>query len=92
MAFPPVASCALPHFGTQPLCYCRDLVLEDCVFEEDCDLAFEDSEVNAILLSPVTSVKNPMRGSITAETIKEIIIDGFSKAVEPVKIISSNAI
>ena len=78
--------------GTQPLCYCRDLVLEDCVFEEDCDLAFEDSEVNAILLSPVTSVKNPMRGSITAETIKEIIIDGFSKAVEPVKIISTNAI
>lgn len=78
--------------GTQPLCYCRDLVLEDCVFEEDCDLAFEDSEVNAILLSPVTSVKNPMRGSITAETIKEIIIDGFSKAVEPVKIISSNEI
>jgi len=65
---------------------------EDCVFEEDCDLAFEDSEVNAILLSPVTSVKNPMRGSITAETIKEIIIDGFSKAVEPVKIISTNAI
>lgn len=72
--------------GTQPLCYCKDLVLEDCEFAPDCDLAFEDSEVNAVITSPVTSVKNPMRGSIKAPSIGEVIIDGNSKAVDPVEI------
>ena len=46
--------------GTQPLCYCRDLVLEDCTFDTDADLAFEDSDVRAVILSPVTSIKNPI--------------------------------
>ena len=72
--------------GTQPLCYCKDLVLEDCEFAPDCDLAFEDSEVNAVITSPVTSVKNPMKGSIKAPSIGEVIIDGNSKAVDPVEI------
>ena len=31
--------------GTQPLCYCEGLVLEDCTFDADADLAFEDSDV-----------------------------------------------
>ena len=35
--------------GTQPLCYCENLVLENCVFEEDADLAFEYSDVEASL-------------------------------------------
>lgn len=76
--------------GTQPLCYCRDLVMEDCIMEPDCDLAFEDSEVSARILSRVTSVKNPMRGSIQAPEIGEIIVDEYSKAVEPVAIITES--
>lgn len=61
--------------GTQPLCYARGLILENCTFAEDCDLAFEDSELRADLRSAVTSVKNPRTGSITADAIGEIIID-----------------
>lgn len=72
--------------GTQPLCYARDLVLEDCEFAPDCDLAFEDSEVNATILSHVTSIKNPLKGSIGAKSIGDIIIDSHTKAPKPVKI------
>lgn len=73
--------------GTQPLCYCRDLRLIDCTFAPDCDLAFEDSEVVADIKSPVTSVKNPKAGRITAPSIGRVIIDENSKALEPVEII-----
>ena len=72
--------------GTQPLCYAKDLVIEDCIMASDCDLAFEDSEVNAVISSPVTSVKNPMKGSIKAKSIGEIIIDKNSKAIDQVEI------
>lgn len=68
--------------GTQPLCYCKDLVLEDCVFDPDCDLAFEDSEVKATLLSPVTSIKNPLKGKVRCQSLGELIVDENSKAVE----------
>ncbi|MDE5886123.1 MAG: DUF3737 family protein [Muribaculaceae bacterium] len=78
--------------GTQPLCYARDLVLEDCEFAPDCDLAFEDSEVNASILSPVTSIKNPKSGKIKAQSVGELIIDNFSKAVDPVEIITDETI
>lgn len=61
--------------GTQPLCYCTNLILENCTFAEDCDLAFEYSTVQAVINSPVTSVKNPSGGCIVAESIGEIIID-----------------
>lgn len=61
--------------GTQPLCYCRGLVLQNCTFAPDCDLAFEDSEVNASISGHVTSVKNPSSGSIVADSYGEIIID-----------------
>ncbi len=66
--------------GTQPLCYCEDLVLEDCTFGEDADLAFEYSSVNATLRGRVTSVKNPRSGRILADTYGEIILDGNIKA------------
>lgn len=66
--------------GTQPLCYCENLVLENCVFEEDADLAFEYSDVEASLISPVTSVKNPRTGRINADSYGEIILDGNIKA------------
>ncbi|MDE6010020.1 MAG: DUF3737 family protein, partial [Muribaculaceae bacterium] len=67
--------------GTQPLCYCKDLILEDCEFASDCDLAFEDSEVQARILTPVTSIKNPMKGRITAPSFGEVITDGYTKAL-----------
>lgn len=66
--------------GTQPLCYAHDLVLEDCVFDTDCDLAFEDSELDAKIISPITSVKNPRTGRIEAPAIGELIIDKHCKA------------
>ncbi len=66
--------------GTQPLCYAHDLVMEDCVFDTDCDLAFEDSELEAKIISPITSVKNPRTGRIEAPAIGELIIDEHCKA------------
>ena len=78
--------------GTQPLCYCKDLILEDCEFAPDCDLAFEDSEVNATITSPVTSIKNPLKGRILARKIGKIIIDTNSKAKDPVEIRESDAV
>lgn len=58
--------------GTQPLCYCKGLTLIDCT-TEDCDLAFEYSEVNATVKGGIFSVKNPAKGSIVADAIGEII-------------------
>ena len=66
--------------GTQPLCYCENLVLENCVFEEDADLAFEYSDVEASIIGPVTSVKNPRSGRINADSYGEIVLDGNIKA------------
>ena len=61
--------------GTQPLCYCDDLVLEDCVIEPSGDLAFEYSSVVATVRGAITSVKNPRSGHIKADSIGEVIID-----------------
>lgn len=61
--------------GTQPLCYARRLRLVDCTFGEDADLAFEESDVHATVLSPVTSIKNPSSGRIEVPAVGEIIID-----------------
>ena len=66
--------------GTQPLCYCDNLVLENCLFEEDADLAFEYSSVEASILGPVTSVKNPRSGQVIADAYGDIILDGNIKA------------
>ena len=66
--------------GTQPLCYCENLVLENCVFEDDADLAFEYSDVEASIISPVPSVKNPRSGRINADSYGAIILDGNIKA------------
>ena len=61
--------------GTQPLCYCENLILEDCTFEADADLAFEYSSVQATVKGHVTSVKNPRTGYIRAGSIGEVILD-----------------
>ena len=60
--------------GTQPLCYCKGLKLIDCEMI-DCDLAFERSEVEATILTPVISIKNPYSGHIYVPSAGEIIRD-----------------
>lgn len=68
--------------GTQPLCYCKGLVLEDCRMI-DCDLSFENSEVRATIQGSVDSVKNPKSGSIVADSIGQIILDQFAWKEDP---------
>lgn len=61
--------------GTQPLCYCTNLKLINCEMI-DTDLAFEYSEVDAIVKGNIKSVKNPKSGKIVADSIEEIIKKG----------------
>ena len=60
--------------GTQPLCYAKGLVLENCE-RADADLAFEYSDVQATVHGEILSVKNPAHGRIEADAIGEIILD-----------------
>lgn len=59
--------------GTQPLCYCKGLRLIDCT-TENCDLAFEYSDVRADVRGAIVSVKNPKKGKIVADSIGKIIL------------------
>ncbi len=66
--------------GTQPLCYCKNLKLIDCVMT-DTDLAFERSDVFAVLRDSVISIKNPYKGIIKLPAVGEMIRDDeMSKA------------
>lgn len=65
---------------TQPLCYCEGLVMEDCTFGSDSDLAFEYSDVEATVKGHVVSIKNPRSGHIHVGSVGEIIIDENIKA------------
>lgn len=58
--------------GMQPLCYCKRLKLIDCTME-NCDLAFEYSDVRAKIEGGIDSVKNPRRGIIRADFVGEVI-------------------
>ncbi len=58
--------------GTQPLCYCKNLKLIGCT-TENCDLAFEYSDVDADISGHIVSVKNPKSGLITVDSVGEII-------------------
>ncbi len=60
--------------GTQPLCYCKNLKLVDCEMI-DTDLCFEKSEVEAVITTPVISIKNPLAGKITVPAVGEQIMD-----------------
>lgn len=60
--------------GTQPLCYCKNLKLVDCEMV-DTDLAFEKSEVEATITTPVVSIKNPRAGRILVPAVGEQIWD-----------------
>lgn len=60
--------------GTQPLCYCKNLKLVNCTMQKT-DLAFEYSDVEATIKGSVDSIKNPKSGHITADKIKDIILE-----------------
>lgn len=60
--------------GTQPLCYCKGLKLVECEMI-DTDLCFEKSEVEAVVTTPVMSIKNPAAGRIQVPAVGEIIRD-----------------
>lgn len=60
--------------GTQPFCYCKNLKLINCRME-NCDLAFEKSDVDAVVLSHVDSIKNPKSGTITVQSYGELIMN-----------------
>ena len=60
--------------GTQPLCYCRGLKMTGCRMIS-ADLSFERSEVEAEILTPVDSIKNPRKGYIRVPAVGEIIRD-----------------
>ena len=76
--------------GTQPLCYADGLILENCTFEPDADLAFEYSEVQADIRGNVVSVKNPRTGCIKADSYGEIILDKNIKAPGDCRILSAD--
>ncbi len=63
--------------GTQPFCYAENLKLINCRLYE-CDLAFENTTLEADVVTSIDSVKNPI-GVIKAPSIGEIIIDEFAR-------------
>lgn len=61
--------------SNQGLCYMKNVTLENCVLINT-DLAFEYVEnLKATIQSGIVSIKNPISGEISAETIGEIIFD-----------------
>ncbi len=59
--------------GTQPFCYCKGLKLINCEMTGS-DLAFEKSEVEAEITTPVISIKNPSAGYIKLPYAEELIL------------------
>ena len=59
--------------GTQPLCYCKNLKLINCTMEAT-DLSFEYSDVEATVNGHVDSIKNPKSGTITVDSVGEILM------------------
>lgn len=59
--------------GTQPFCYCKNLKLIDCEMI-DADLAFEKSDVEATVKTPVISIKNPASGTVRVPAVRELIL------------------
>jgi hypothetical protein len=68
--------------SNQGFCYMDNLKLIDCKLMAT-DLAFEYSSVDATVSSHIESVKNPLCGSIHADSIGEIILE--SSRVDPEK-------
>lgn len=74
--------------GTQPLCYADNLVLEHCTLADDCDLAFEASDVRATIDGAVPGVKNPRTGSIEARAYGEVLLDAHVRQPADCRIIT----
>ncbi len=67
--------------GEQPLCYVDGLILEDCTFGDDANLALEYSTVNGNIKGDVVSIKNPTSGTVVVEgKLGELIWDENQKA------------
>ena len=75
--------------GTQPLCYCKGLTLIDCEMV-DCDLAFERSQVQAALTTPVVSIKNPLAGSRISVPEVGTVIRDIPEAAGEIVVTSQN--
>lgn len=60
--------------GTQPLCYCKGLRLINCEMH-GADLAFEKSEVDATVTTPMISIKNVSAGRVSVPAVDELICD-----------------
>lgn len=60
--------------GTQPFCYAKKLKFIDCEFV-DCDLAFEKSDVSGNIKGHIISIKNPIKGKLTLDSLPELIFD-----------------
>ena len=62
--------------GEQPLCYIDGVTLEDCTFDAASDRAFEDcTDIHAEIRGGITNIKNPISGSIVADSIGSVTID-----------------
>lgn len=59
--------------GTQPLCYCKGLRMINCEMH-GADLGFEKSDVEAVITTPVISIKNPASGYIRVPSVGELIM------------------
>lgn len=68
-------------YGTQPFCYCKKLKLINCEMH-DADLAFEKSEVDAVITKPIISIKNPAQGKIVVPSAEAIIRDDSKSKCE----------
>lgn len=75
--------------GTQPLCYCKNLKLINCR-TENCDLAFEYSDVEATITGHVDSIKNVKSGKIIVDSVGEIINENSAIACKGEIIIRKN--
>ncbi len=73
----------------QGLCYMKNVKLIHCRLI-DTTLAFEYSDVNAIIDGSVESVKNPSSAHIQAEKINELILDDADINSEQIKIITED--
>lgn len=77
-------SCAVE--SDQGMCYMENVVMKNCKLLNT-DLAFEYSTVDAQITSHIDSVKNPISGKITADSIGEIIFDNDDMKQEDTQII-----
>ncbi len=67
--------------STQPLCYCQALQLINCEVVNS-DLCFEKSWLDAVITTPVISIKNPRAGRIIVPAVGTIIQDDPNSAAQ----------